>query len=325
MIDGSRLSTNIRLPDADMAGSVEAAPNALQAAATQISATNPLAPVGSGNATFPENIALTLLEKPIFAKATNANAFALQKVGMGSAVINLGDGYHLAVDDRSKQLVIANTETQAKTTIWGDGRVATADQQEMQFWGTTTFALGNDAKVTLQTVEQPDQPGTFILDKVTVTKDNKALILTGIADDQADNIKLASGNGYNIDDRVRDGFTVEEGPDGLRWLDEEGNDLTQALLDATRVGGAFGPGSTMLSLGEVSAMLSRFFAFLSTSWLSSFSSWSSSRLQDSTYSDNSKKVDEDRSADRRRIERQIVEQMMMREDTNDQLLLRGAE
>ncbi len=262
----------------------------------------PLAGPGYGSAVLPSQASLELVNKgPI------TDRLLIKKLDLGSAQIDLGDGYSVSLNDRDRMVVVENALIGSRTVIFGDGRIETPTGEPLQFWGTTSLSFGNDAKLTLETIADPETQGAFKLDRLTLTNGNKAAIITGLTDTIEGDISIKTASGYATDERIRDGFMLEEEADGSGWLDESGDAITQALLNATAIGGEYAPGSTALSRGEWHALISRFFfTTLSFNFLSQSLSQSLSRAQNS-YSDQSH--DDRRSSDRMRMDRMAAEQV----------------
>lgn len=279
-------------------------------AAIAVSSVDALAPVGTGSALLPQNADLA------FVGASKADSFAIRQVAMGSAQIELGEGYSLFVNDRDRQLVLENVASASKTTIFGDARIGTATSEPLQFWGTTTLAFGNDGKITLETSEAADQPGSFLLERIAVSNGPRAVVITGVADEKVDKLTIQQSNGYDLDYETRDGFVLEQAGDGSGWVTEYGDTLTQALLDDTAVGAIFGPGSSMLSLGEFSALISNYLLSIG----SAFSTWlAPGRLVQESHYDTHR-----HSSDRQSIERRSIEKLIFEQSFQRQLYLNGA-
>ncbi len=176
-----------------------------------------------------------------------------------TAKINLGDGYWLEIDERSSQMTIINDNTGERTRIWGDPHVEIDGKQAFDFWGTTTFTLENGTKITINTEQWQGNPNAYVASQVVITKGDNAIIVDGISQNKLGDLSVSmSNNGYAIDGAFRDGFTLNENASGSGWRTEVGNIATQADLNATAVGGAYGPGSTTASLGEISQDLGSF-------------------------------------------------------------------
>jgi Domain of Unknown Function (DUF1521) len=268
-----------------------------------VTSVNALAPVGTGTAVLPQNAELE------FISPGTADSFAIRRISLGSAQIEVGEGYSLFVNDLDRQLVLENTAISSRTVIFGDARIETASGEALQFWGTTTFAFGTDGKITLETAETADQAGSFLLERIAVSNGPRAVVITGVADEAVDTLTFQNGDGYDADHETRDGFVLEQADDGASWQTEYGDAVTQALLDETAVGGAFGPGSNLLSLGEFSAVIS---SFLSAIGLSYSNSFMTSILLPETHNDNNRQSSDQKSIERRSIEKLIFEQSFQR-------------
>jgi hypothetical protein len=276
--------------------------------AISVTSINALAPAGTGRAMLPQSADLT------FSGPIEADRFAIQRLALDRAQIELGDGYSLFVNDRDRQLVLENTAMSSRTVIFGDARIETASGDSLQFWGTTTFAFGQDGKITLETAEIADQPGNFLLDRIAVSNGPRAVVITGVADEAADTLTIQQDNGHVLDCNTRDGFVLEQASNGIGWQTEYGDAVTQALLDETAVGGMFGPGSTMLSLSEFSSLISSFLS--SIGWSLSNSSVSNRLIQESL-NDHHRQ-----STDRQSIEKLTIEKLIFEQSFQRHLYLR---
>jgi Domain of Unknown Function (DUF1521) len=158
-------------------------------------------------------------------------------------------------------VIVANAATNENVRIWGAAQIELDGAQAAQFWGTTSVVLGNGAKITLETARDAKVADIFRLDKLTVTKDERAVVITGVSQDAGGDLTVVQSNdGGNIDEDTRDGFVIERNT-LTGWADEYGVAVTQDLLDATAVGGRFGPGSDVMSLEEFRTLISRFLAW----------------------------------------------------------------
>jgi Domain of Unknown Function (DUF1521) len=175
-----------------------------------------------------------------------------------------------------------------------------------QFWGTTSFVFGDDQKITLETAPRADGSSGHWLDRITVTSNTNGVVINGVADETTGDIKIEAVDGYTADEETRDGLTLEEQPDSSGWQDEDGVALDQAVLDATALGADFGPGSTLMSRSEITTVLNRIFAYGFVSSLMSSMSVVQSRLDPPSDIRN----DLEKSSDRRRVERFVVEQIL---------------
>jgi hypothetical protein len=176
-----------------------------------------------------------------------------------TAKIDLGDGYRLEIDERSSQMMILNDKTGEKTRIWGDPHVEIDGKHAYDFWGTTTFTLENGTKITINTEQWQGNPNAYVASQVVITKGDNAIIVDGISQNKLGDLSVSmSNNGYAIDAATRDGYTLHENASGAGWRTEVGTVATQADLMATAVGGEYGPGSEMPSMGEIGNFMGSF-------------------------------------------------------------------
>ncbi len=229
----------------------------------------------------------------------------------GGAKLDLGQGYRLTVDERDQSLLFENEKTASQTVIWGNGKIeGNAVSEPLQFWGTTSFAFGDEGKITLETVESKSAPGQYLLETVSVSVADRGMVITGLTNDIVGDLKVdESKSSGRVDNNARDGFTLFETADGAAWVDEDNAAITQALLDATAVGGLYGPGSEFLNSVEFSALMSRFM----TSW--NLFSMISNYTRFSTFEPSRSfetKSDVDRASERKIVERVMLEQALIR-------------
>ncbi len=153
------------------------------------------------------DVAITGPAVPI---VTGSGGFALNKLSLGRARLDLDDGYWLSLNEFQSEVMIENSNTQMETRIWGAGQVAVNGTDAGQFWGTTSFELANGAKITIETAEDLAK-NSYFLDKLTVTKEDRAVIITGVGNEAMGDLTLQQSNdGYNVDDAARDGYVLEE-------------------------------------------------------------------------------------------------------------------
>jgi Domain of Unknown Function (DUF1521) len=287
---------------------------------------------------------LASVELSVLPKAGAASVMPAIKIPAAefrSARLDLGEGYRLTVDERSQNLLLENSQHEARTLIWGDARIeGNTVSEPLQFWGTTSFAFGKESKITLETSKSPDDMNAYRLDKISVSTADRGMVITGLANDVAGDLKVTDFKyGSTVDDAARDGFTLTESiaktypeiapktspvtspetnhetaqttSQKTEWLNDDDVAITQALLNATAVGGLFGPGSDVMSRAEFGALISRFFS----SWaLSSMvmqlrytmNSEYNTRTNDHTSEDN-------KASERRLIERLIIEQALLQD------------
>lgn len=194
-------------------------------------------------------------------EATPGAEWTATMEGQGKADIDLGDGYSLQLDENNSQMVINDANTGESTKIWGDPHVEVNGEHKFDFWGTTTFTLGNGTKITINTEQYAANPSMYVANAVTITKGDQALQINGLSQNKTGDLSVSlSHNGYALDAATRDGYVLNEGAGG--WTSELSGALaTQDDLDMTRPGGLYGPDSTMPSVGEITDALSGFLLF----------------------------------------------------------------
>ncbi len=186
--------------------------------------------------------------------------WTVQTTGQSTAKIDLGDGNHLEIDERSSQMTIVNDKTGQSTRIWGDPHVDVNGQHKFDFYGTTTFTLANGTKITINTEQWAGNPNAYVASQVVITKGSNAIIVDGISQNKIGDLSISMSNdGYAIDAAHRDGFTIHEACGS--WQTETGKEVTQNEANATAPGHEYGPGSNTLSLGEAGEMLGGFLLF----------------------------------------------------------------
>lgn len=188
-------------------------------------------------------------------------AFEVKAIAIGGVVFDLGDGYSLSIDEAQSAVFVANAETGETMLVWGAAQLALDGAEAGRFWGTTSVELGNGTKITMETVVDAAIVDLFRLDKLTVTRDDRAMVITGIAETTPGDLAITQSlDGEAIDAATRDGLTIVTDLTG-GWSDEYANAVTQAILDETAPGRRYGPGRRTLSLGEVSRAISSFVTY----------------------------------------------------------------
>lgn len=181
-------------------------------------------------------------------------SWTAQMTGQNTAKIDLGDGYKLDINEKNSEMTIVNEKTGERTRIWGDPHVEIDGKQAYDFWGTTTFTLENGTKITINTEQFNGNPNMYVASQVLITKGDNAIVVDGISQNKLGDLSVTMSNdGKKIDADNRDGFTLHENATGAGWRTEAGNIATQNDLNATRIGGEYGPGSTKLSEAEEAA------------------------------------------------------------------------
>ncbi len=293
-----------------------------------ISQSDPL-PVASAK---PEAILPNMVDVTLSGKAAPGGKptplWSMEKLGLGHSIIELGDNYALGINEMNSEVVIANRATQETTRVFGNANVETAGQEKLQFWGTTTFELANGTKITANTIKNPADDGGYMLDKLTVTNDYHALVISGVSNEKLGDLAVTAesktaAQADDIEDDARDGYILVENETGAGWNSEHTDALaTQIDLNETAVGGDFAPGSSRMAIGEYSAFFSRIMSNLfSFSMANSFihSRYDSIRDNNQTdpIRDDGRKSDERSSLRLRLIELQSIRYAEMMPDVND--------
>jgi Domain of Unknown Function (DUF1521) len=172
--------------------------------------------------------------------------WSTQMTGQNTANIDLGDGQKLQIDERSSEMYIINENTGEKTRIWGDPHVDVDGKHAFDFWGTTTFTLENGTKITINTEQWNGNPNAYVASQVVITKGENAIVVDGISQNQLGDLKVTMSNdGRAVDAAHGDGYVLHENANGAGWLSSHtGQIATQADMNATLPGQAYGPGTT---------------------------------------------------------------------------------
>ncbi len=231
--------------------------------------THPIAAPVMSAVVLPDTVDVILYDKP---KVSGVGGFTVTAQSIGGISFDLTNGYWMSVNERESAVYVANNGTKESVRIWGAAEIQLDGAKAARFWGTTTVILGNGAKITLETIPDAKAADIFRLDRMTVTLAERAMVITGVSSDIGGDLAvMQSDNGRHVDLDTRDGLVLKR--DTLTgWADEYGVAVTQELLDATAVGGAFGPGSNVMSLDEFRTLISRFMTWGMTSSMISLSS-----------------------------------------------------
>lgn len=181
----------------------------------------------------------------------------------GQGNIDLGDGYTLQLNENNSEITIVNANTGETTKIWGDPHVDVDGKHAFDFWGTTTFQLGNGTKITINTEQWQGNPNAYVASELVITKGSQAITVNGISQNQLGDLSVTMGNnGRALDRATRDGYTLTENSAGAGWMAQGGGHVaTQTDLNATAAGGLYAPGSGMPSLQELGQSLGAFLTF----------------------------------------------------------------
>lgn len=160
----------------------------------------------------------------------------------GTMTVKLDNGYELQFSENSSQIKIINncTTPPEVTTIWGDPHVDWngVAGDEGRFFGTATFVLADDTKITVNTVPY-NNGNEWLANNVVVTKGDQSLIVDGLAQTTKGDFKVYQGmNGKELDKLVGDGkLTVYENANGIGWVTTKGGCVLakQSDFDKTKV------------------------------------------------------------------------------------------
>lgn len=221
---------------------------------------NPLGASAYASAMLPSLLSIQLGTMAGAGQLQSQAGFTAQTTGQSTARVDLGDGYHLAIDERNSEMTIVNEKTGQSTRVWGDPHVDVDGKHQFDFYGTTTFELDNGTKITVNTEQAKGNPNVYFASQVVVTRGANAVVIDGISQQQLGDLSVSvSTNGYALDAANRDGFTVLESAAG--WQTELGEKVTQADADLTKPGQIYGPNSDMPSLSELGSAMGSFLLF----------------------------------------------------------------
>lgn len=224
---------------------------------------DPLAAPADSIAQLPANADVAIFVAPAegLPAISGEPAFEVKAIAIGGVIFDLGDGYSLSIDEAQSAVFVANAETGETMLVWGAAQLELDGAEAGRFWGTTSVELGNGTKITMETVVDAAIADLFRLDKLTVTRDDRAMVITGIAETTLGDLAVTQSlDGEAIDAATRDGLTIVTDLTG-GWSDEYANAVTQAILAETAPGRRYGPGRRTLSLGEVSRAISSFVTY----------------------------------------------------------------
>lgn len=159
--------------------------------------------------------------------------------GDGTATIKLDGPYELRLNEKNSEIKIINTKTNEETRIWGDPHVDynKDGKNDFDFWGTTTFKLENGTKITINTEPWKGNKNMYVANNIVVTKGQQSLVIDGLSQNKHGDLKIHQGlNGHKLDALVADGkLTLRENPNGVGWLNEKGQMVTQHDGNRTKI------------------------------------------------------------------------------------------
>lgn len=175
---------------------------------------------------------------------TKPNPTNASTTKVGGKVQFENDNYRITVGD-DNSVNIHNKNTGEDYQIWGDPHVNVDGQHAFDFWGTTTFALDDGTKVTIQTTPWSANPNATLASKVTITNGDYGVHITGVDSNTVGDLQFDEAKGWGglLDAVVGDGNTVYENSYGKGFVgfDAQGQlrQVDQTFInqtDMTKVG-----------------------------------------------------------------------------------------
>ncbi|KQW49675.1 MULTISPECIES: DUF1521 domain-containing protein [unclassified Roseateles] len=145
---------------------------------------------------------------------TNAST----KMEGGKAVFE-NDNYRITAGDNN-EVHIFNKKTGEDYKIWGDPHVNIDGKHEFDFWGTTTFALEDGTKVTIETTPWNGNQNATVASTVNITNGDYGVQIKGVDTNKVGDLKIneAKGWGETLDWTHDDGNVLQENPAGKGFL-----------------------------------------------------------------------------------------------------------
>ncbi len=138
---------------------------------------------------------------------------------VGGKVCFENDNYRITMGD-DNSVNIFNKNTGENYLAWDDPHMQVDGQQAFDFWGTTTLALEDGTKVTIETTPWANNPAMTLSSKVTITNADYGVQVTGVDSNQVGDLAFeeAFGFGELADAVVDDGNVLHENPFGKGFL-----------------------------------------------------------------------------------------------------------
>jgi hypothetical protein len=148
---------------------------------------------------------------------TNPSNASTRMVG-GQAVFE-NDNYRITAGDNN-EVHIFNKKTGEDYKIWGDPHVNIDGKHEFDFWGTTTFALEDGTKVTIETTPWNGNKNMTLASTVNITNGDYGVQISGVDTNKVGDLKIneAAGWGEVLDWTHADGNVLQENPAGKGFL-----------------------------------------------------------------------------------------------------------
>jgi hypothetical protein len=144
----------------------------------------------------------------------------------GGKVCFENDNYRITMGD-DNTVNIYNKNTCESYQAWGDPHMNVDGEHAFDFWGTTTLALDDGTKVTIETTPWECNPEMSLSSKVTITSGDYAVQVSGIDTNKVGDLTFEEGKGWGTltDLMVSDGNVLYENPFGKGFLGLEGGQL----------------------------------------------------------------------------------------------------
>ncbi len=167
--------------------------------------------------TFPSTISAGGCVPPPCGDRTNPSHASTSMQG-GKAVFE-NDNYRIAMGD-DNSVKIHNKHTGETYEAWGDPHMKVDGQQAFDFWGTTTLALEDGTKVTIETTPFAQNNAMTLSSQVTITNGDYGVRVGGIDTNKVGDLKIdeAAGWGGVLDAVTKDGNTLHENPVGQGFV-----------------------------------------------------------------------------------------------------------
>ncbi|MDR7298954.1 hypothetical protein J2X16_004322 [Pelomonas aquatica] len=158
---------------------------------------------------------LTATSAPL--DTSNPSNASTSMVG-GKAVFE-NDNYRITAGDNN-EVLIHNKKTGEDYKIWGDPHVNVDGKHAFDFWGTTTFALEDGTKVTIETTPWNGNKDMTLASKVNITNGDYGVQISGVDTNKVGDLKIneAKGWGETLDWTHDDGNVLQENPAGKGFL-----------------------------------------------------------------------------------------------------------
>jgi hypothetical protein len=200
----------------------------------------------------------------------------------GGKVCFENDNYRITMGD-DNTVNIFNKNTGETYQAWGDPHMNVDGQHAFDFWGTTTLALDDGTKLTIETTPWQGNPEMTVSSKVTITSGDYAVQVSGIDTNKMGDLTFEEGEGWGdlTDLMVADGNVLYENPFGKGFLGLDGGqiqkvdqnyinktDLSKSANLQARAADAFAQMAGLMSVGFAGSFLSALGAFGALSALS---------------------------------------------------------